>query len=80
MLLYTAELKRPMTEPYEKKVEIVDRFIELLALEACKDVLIGNPLHRCVPYDRKLLQSAKFSTAELVLCHTRKLDGTTPKF
>lgn len=47
MLLYTAELKRPVSEPYAKKVEVVDRFIELLALDGCKDVLIGNSLNRC---------------------------------
>lgn len=46
MLLYTADLKRPMEESKEKKKDAVDELIEVLALTTCKDVLIGNELAR----------------------------------
>jgi ABC-type multidrug transport system ATPase subunit len=46
MLLYTADLKRPMDESKKKKKEAVDELINVLALTSCKDVLIGNDLAR----------------------------------
>ncbi|PNW87919.1 hypothetical protein CHLRE_01g007000v5 [Chlamydomonas reinhardtii] len=46
MLLYTAELKRPLSEPLASKKEAVDRLIGRLALEKCRDVRIGSPLKR----------------------------------
>ena len=47
MLMYTAELKRPHTESYARKEEVVDHFITSLALDGCKDIKIGNSLSRC---------------------------------
>ena len=47
MLMYTAELKRPQTESYARKEEVVDHFIGSLALDGCKDIKIGNSLNRC---------------------------------
>lgn len=46
MLLYTAELKRPMTEQITKKKEAVDALLEDLGLTPCKDTLIGDAMHR----------------------------------
>lgn len=42
MLMYTAELKRPMGEPYSSKEAAVDELLEKLALTPCKDVKIGS--------------------------------------
>lgn len=38
-LLYTAEMKRPVAEPYESKAAAVDEVLRKLALETCKCVL-----------------------------------------
>eukprot|EP00892_Ulva_mutabilis_P005857 jgi/Ulvmu1/3643/UM017_0057.1 len=46
MLLYTAEMKRPMEEPLAEKERVVDHYIDVLGLEVCKDTRIGNPLSR----------------------------------
>jgi ATP-binding cassette, subfamily G (WHITE), member 2 len=46
MLLYTAELKRPVGESLGKKEEVVDHFVSKLGLERCKDTRIGNNLNR----------------------------------
>ena len=46
MLLYTADLKRPMEESKEKKMEAVNELVQVLALTSCRDVLIGNELAR----------------------------------
>eukprot|EP00210_Caulerpa_lentillifera_P004875 g4653.t1 len=46
MLLYTAELKRPMTETYESKVTAVDALLQKLALDECQHVKIGSSLNR----------------------------------
>ena len=47
MLLYTAEMKRPVSEPMSTKEAIVDKYIDVLGLEVCKDTKIGNSLNRC---------------------------------
>ncbi|CAD7705429.1 unnamed protein product [Ostreobium quekettii] len=44
MMMYTAELKRPVSEPYNRKKEAVGAVIEKLALESAKDTRIGNAL------------------------------------
>ena len=44
MLLYTAELKRPMSEPLESKKAAVEELLNDLALTQCRDVKIGDPL------------------------------------
>jgi energy-coupling factor transporter ATP-binding protein EcfA2 len=44
MLLYTAELKRPMSEPLASKRAAVEEVLSALALTPCRDVRIGNPL------------------------------------
>jgi hypothetical protein len=36
MLLYTAELKRPMAEPLESKKAAVEALLEKLALAGCR--------------------------------------------
>ena len=46
MLMYTAELKRSVKEPLEKKKQEVDKLINKLALESCKNTKIGNALRR----------------------------------
>jgi ABC-type multidrug transport system ATPase subunit len=46
MLLYTAELKRPLKESSASKREAVDMLIEDLNLGACRSTRIGNRMHR----------------------------------
>eukprot|EP00882_Tetradesmus_deserticola_P013904 GHRQ01014769.1.p1 GENE.GHRQ01014769.1~~GHRQ01014769.1.p1 ORF type:complete len:358 (+),score=157.31 GHRQ01014769.1:271-1344(+) len=46
MLLYTAELKRPRTEPLADKKAAVAQLLEKLALTPCRHVKIGNPLEK----------------------------------
>lgn len=46
MLMYTAELKRPMTEHISKKREAVSALLEDLGLTTCRDTLIGDSMHR----------------------------------
>ena len=46
MLAYTAELKNPMKEPFEKKRAKVEMVIQQLGLNGCRGVRIGNPLAR----------------------------------
>jgi ATP-binding cassette subfamily G (WHITE) protein 2 len=46
MLIYTAELKNPMSVPFNNKVERVNAVIAQLALHSCRDVRIGSALRR----------------------------------
>ncbi|GFR48683.1 hypothetical protein Agub_g10638 [Astrephomene gubernaculifera] len=46
MLLYTAELKRPLQEPLAHKRKEVDILLKRLALDGCADVKIGDPLSK----------------------------------
>lgn len=46
MLMYTAELKRPVSEPYASKRAAVDALIAKLGLESCRDVKIGSQLSK----------------------------------
>ena len=46
MLAYTAELKNPMKEPFERKRAKVEMVIQQLGLNGCRGVRIGNPLAR----------------------------------
>ena len=46
MLMYTAELKRPGSEPYANKTKEVEFLIKNLGLTKCRTVIIGNPLSR----------------------------------
>eukprot|EP00879_Flechtneria_rotunda_P005742 GHRR01006043.1.p1 GENE.GHRR01006043.1~~GHRR01006043.1.p1 ORF type:complete len:547 (+),score=129.21 GHRR01006043.1:934-2574(+) len=46
MLLYTAELKRPMSEPLSQKKAAVEDLLDKLALTSCRSVKIGNPLEK----------------------------------
>lgn len=46
MLAYTAELKNPMSEPFERKRAKVEMVIQQLGLNGCRGVRIGNPLAR----------------------------------
>ncbi|EFJ44628.1 hypothetical protein VOLCADRAFT_95021 [Volvox carteri f. nagariensis] len=43
MLLYTAELKRPVSEPLESKKRAVEDLLDKLALSRCRDVKHSNP-------------------------------------
>lgn len=42
MLLYTAELKRPMHEPFAQKQAAVNHILEKLSLEDCQNVIVGT--------------------------------------
>ena len=44
--MYTAYLKRPVSERHESKQKAVDELLEQLGLSACKSVRIGNPLQK----------------------------------
>lgn len=44
MLLYTAELKRPTSEPLESKKAAVEELLHKLGLDVCRKVIIGNPM------------------------------------
>ena len=44
--MYTAELKRPISEPLADKRQNVEEVIESLALESCRNVRIGNAMAR----------------------------------
>jgi ATP-binding cassette subfamily G (WHITE) protein 2 len=46
MMKYTADLKRPTTEPASQKAAAVEEILELLALKTCRNVRIGSPLAR----------------------------------
>eukprot|EP00955_Chlamydomonas_euryale_P039691 351487-Chlamydomonas_euryale.AAC.1 len=46
MLMYTAELKRSMKEPLSSKKQAVDEIINKLALDSCRDVLIGDQMSK----------------------------------
>jgi ABC-type lipoprotein export system ATPase subunit len=46
MLLYTAELKRPVSEPRAAKREAVEAVLDKLALRSCADVVVGSALHK----------------------------------
>ena len=42
MLMYTAELKRPISQSREQKQAAVEELIDLLALDGCRAVKIGK--------------------------------------
>ena len=46
MLAYTAELKNPMEEPFDKKRAKVEMVIQQLGLSGCRGVRIGSTLAR----------------------------------
>ena len=46
MLMYTAELKCPRSEPLAVKKERVEGIVAALNLERCRDTVIGSALHR----------------------------------
>ncbi len=46
MLMYTAELKRSADEPKSSKLSAVEEVLDVLALDQCRDVLIGSPMAR----------------------------------
>ena len=48
MLLYTAELKCPRSEPLSQKRRRVDQLLSTLALQGCAHTVIGNVLTRCI--------------------------------
>lgn len=59
MLLYTAELKRPVSESRADKAAVVDMYLDKLNLERCKDVKIGNSLSRCASICAVSLRDAR---------------------
>ena len=56
MLLYTAELKRPLGESTASKREAVLMLIEDLNLTGCKNTRIGNSMHRGISGGQVRLQ------------------------
>lgn len=46
MLMYTAELKKPITDSRESKRDAVEELLHVLALESCRNVLIGSDMAR----------------------------------
>ncbi|EFN51572.1 hypothetical protein CHLNCDRAFT_140061 [Chlorella variabilis] len=46
MLMYTAELKRPISQSHDVKKAAVEELIDVLALEGCRNVLIGSALSK----------------------------------
>jgi ATP-binding cassette, subfamily G (WHITE), member 2 len=46
MLMYTAELKRSISEPESSKRAAVEEILDVLALTQCRDVLIGSSMAR----------------------------------
>jgi ATP-binding cassette subfamily G (WHITE) protein 2 len=46
MLMYTAYLKRPVTEGRDSKQQAVDELLEQLGLTRCKDVKIGDNMQK----------------------------------
>ncbi len=52
MLAYTAELKNPMKEPFEKKRAKVEMVIQQLGLNGCRGVRIGSTLARGISGER----------------------------
>ncbi|PSC74385.1 P-loop containing nucleoside triphosphate hydrolase isoform B [Micractinium conductrix] len=46
MLMYTAELKRPTSHSHAQKKKAVEELVELLALEGCRNVLIGSAMNK----------------------------------
>lgn len=46
MLMYTADLKRPIEQSLEEKKSAVDELIRVLALEPCRNVRIGSQMAR----------------------------------
>ena len=46
MLLYTAEMRNKVSLPAAAKKDRVEAVLSALALQSCRDVLIGDPLHR----------------------------------
>ncbi|GMH35776.1 hypothetical protein BSKO_03644 [Bryopsis sp. KO-2023] len=46
MLMYTAELKRPVSEPIATKREEVNKLLDKLALDTARNTKIGNSLNR----------------------------------
>eukprot|EP00877_Chromochloris_zofingiensis_P002281 jgi/Chrzof1/12053/Cz06g19180.t1 len=46
MLMYTADLKRPLGEPLAQKRQAVETLLDKLALQGCRDVRIGSTLAR----------------------------------
>ena len=66
MLMYTAELKLPMSQSMEEKRERVKHIIELLALGACQNRRIGNAMARGISGTRALnLASVRFTAMHL---------------
>ncbi len=46
MLLYTAEMRNTVSVAAAEKKGRVEAVLTALALQPCRDVLIGDPLHR----------------------------------
>ena len=68
MLLYTAELKRPLQESAASKRQAVDALIRDLSLEGCRATLIGNVLHRGISGGQVRPLPERHSTLQLNWC------------
>ena len=51
MLMYTAEMKNPRTQPLSTKKAKVEEVLEQLALLSCRNVYIGSTLNRGISGD-----------------------------
>lgn len=67
MLLYTADLKRPMSESRQDKEAVVDGWIDKLALNTCRDTKIGSAMTRGVS-GGQVLGSRDWASAGLCTC------------
>ena len=62
MLLYTAELKCPRSEPLSQKRRRVDQLLSTLALQDCAHTIIGNVLTRGISGGQVCTLRMKIST------------------
>ena len=71
MLMYTAELKLPMSQSIEEKRERVKHIIELLALLPCQNRRIGNAMQRGISGGFQLLYKAMQIDANACMLSTK---------
>ena len=67
MLMYTAELKRPIKEHKSSKKAAVDGLIDDLGLDACRNVRIGNAMNRGI-------SGGQARTAHVITAHLSCLE------
>jgi hypothetical protein len=78
MLLYTADLKRPLHEPAANKHAAVQAMLLDLGLDVCQDTIIGDTLHRGISGGQVQLPIRLFTRALLRLYFTEQLMRIAP--